>query len=140
MAGWIILGVFLLFLAVVLIRAALFVPKPQKDAPQEDVTFDREKAVKALQQLIRCKTVSYNDPALEDDGEFEKLTALFNFSYEEKYYELDVPKGEYKVILDSDWECFSGNTKKEKKTYRVSDGKLRIKLAPYSAKYLISNY
>jgi 1,4-alpha-glucan branching enzyme len=73
-------------------------------------------------------------------GEFEKLTALFNFSYEEKYYELDVPKGEYKVILDSDWECFSGNTKKEKKTYRVSDGKLKIKLAPYSAKYLISNY
>lgn len=73
-------------------------------------------------------------------GEFEKLTALFNFSYEEKYYELSVPKGEYKVIFDSDWECFSGSSKKEKKVYRASDGKLRIKLPPYSAKYLISNY
>lgn len=73
-------------------------------------------------------------------GEFEKLTALFNFSYEEKYYELSVPKGEYKVIFDSDWECFSGSSKKEKKVYRASDGKLRIKLSPYSAKYLISNY
>ena len=73
-------------------------------------------------------------------GEFEKLTALFNFSYEEKSYELNVPNGTYKLVLDSDWECFSGSTKRDKKVYNVKNGKLKIKLPPYSAKYLISNY
>ena len=30
----------------------------------------------ALAQLVRCKTVSYNDHAMEDEGEFRKLIAL----------------------------------------------------------------
>ncbi len=61
------------FLAVVLIRTALFRPKPQPAVCQEEVEFDRDRAVQALAELIRCKTVSYNDPSMEDDAEFEKL-------------------------------------------------------------------
>ena len=35
--------------------------------------FDRDAAVKSLAELVKCKTVSYYDHALEDDAEFEKL-------------------------------------------------------------------
>ncbi len=61
------------FLAVILIRAAAFKPKAQPEADATPVDFDREGAVESLRELIRCKTVSYMDPTLEDDAEFEKL-------------------------------------------------------------------
>ena len=70
MAGYIIGGVLGLFLAVILVRALLFRPKKQPEVKPEPVIFDGDKAVDALAQLVRCKTISYTDPALEDDGEF----------------------------------------------------------------------
>lgn len=73
MAGYIILGAFLLLLAVIIIRTVRFTPKPQPKLSDEEVPFDKDAAVSALQQLVRCKTVSYNDHSLEDDGEFRKL-------------------------------------------------------------------
>lgn len=76
MAGYIILGAVGLLLAVVLLRAVFFNPKPQKPVSQEPVKFDKAAAVDALSQLVQCKTVSYNDRALEDDGEFRKLISL----------------------------------------------------------------
>ena len=74
--GYVILGVVGLLLAVILLRAAFFNPKPQKAASQEEVHFDREKAIDALQQLVRCKTISNHNPALEDEAEFRKLIDL----------------------------------------------------------------
>ena len=72
-----VLAVFLtaaaVFVAVLLVRAALFRPKAQVDGDDTPVEFDREAAVAALAALIRCRTVSCNDPAMEDDGEFRKL-------------------------------------------------------------------
>ncbi|MBE6960377.1 MAG: M20/M25/M40 family metallo-hydrolase [Ruminococcaceae bacterium] len=76
MPGLILLGVFLLFIAVILIRTLTFRPKAQPPVSNEEISFDRDAAVNALQQLVRCKTISYNDHALEDDAEFEKLIAL----------------------------------------------------------------
>ena len=72
----IILAIAAVFLAVILIRAALFVPKEEPRPSAEAVEFDREAAVAALAALVRCRTVSYADHSLEDDGEFEKLIAL----------------------------------------------------------------
>lgn len=71
-----ILGIFGLFLAVILIRAALFNPKKECETGYKAVSFDASAATDALQALVRCKTVSNVDPALEDDAEFEKLIAL----------------------------------------------------------------
>ena len=73
MTGWIFLGLFLVFLAVILIRACCFHPKPQPDAACEPVDFDRDGAVSALQTLVRFRTVSNVDPGKEDNGEFRKL-------------------------------------------------------------------
>lgn len=78
---YIILGLIALFLAVILLRTAMFRPKSQGSVSQEPVEFDRERAVETLAALIRCKTVSYNDPALEDDDEFEKLISSLPILY-----------------------------------------------------------
>lgn len=76
MVGYVISGVVAVFLAVILIRAALFRPKSQPVANPAPVEFDRQAATDALAALVRCKTISYHDHSLEDDAEFEKLIAL----------------------------------------------------------------
>ena len=76
MVGYIILGVVALLLAVLLIRAAAFRPKVQPPLTEETVSFDKDAAVDALQKLVQCKTISYNDRAAEDEAEFRKLIDL----------------------------------------------------------------
>ena len=73
---YIILVLIAAFFAVILIRAAAFNPKPQPPISEEAVTFDKDAAVSSLAELVKCKTISYNDHALEDDEEFNKLIAL----------------------------------------------------------------
>lgn len=68
-----IMLVLLIFLAVILIRALAFKPKPQPPVDDAPVSFDADRAAEALRTLVRCKTVSYRDPSLEDNAEFEKL-------------------------------------------------------------------
>lgn len=80
-ALYIVLGLIALFLAVVLLRAALFRPKSQYPDSQDPMDFNQERAVETLAELIKCKTVSYNDPALEDDAEFEKLISALPTLY-----------------------------------------------------------
>ena len=63
-------------LLILVIRALLFNPKPENYGLREEIQFDAQKAVDALQQLVQCKTISYNDPAQEDDAEFQKLIDL----------------------------------------------------------------
>ena len=81
MIGWIVLAVLAALIAVILVRTALFRPKEQKEAAYEEISFDREAALGALAALVRCRTVSSEDPAQEDDAEFEKLIALLPALY-----------------------------------------------------------
>ena len=76
MIGWIILGAVVLFLAVLIVRALCFQPKAQRTIDESAVAFEQDAAVSALQKLVQCKTISYNDPALEDEAEFRKLIDL----------------------------------------------------------------
>ena len=80
-ALWIILGAIGLLLLVLIVRALLFNPKKPRQVSQEEVTFDKDQAVEALRQLVRCKTVSSNDPTEEDDAEFQKLISLLPTLY-----------------------------------------------------------
>jgi carboxypeptidase PM20D1 len=85
---WTILGAIALLLAVVLIRTLAFKPKKlatENTAANEPVTFDAEAAISALQQLVRCRTISYHDHTLEDDAEFEKLIDLLPSLYPEVF-------------------------------------------------------
>ena len=72
----VIAALVVVFLAVVTVRTLRFTPKPQPELSREEVRFDRDAAVDALAQLVRCKTVSYNDHSLEDESEFQKLISL----------------------------------------------------------------
>ncbi len=76
-----ILGLIAVFLAVILIRAVAFRPKAQPPISEEAIVFDKDAAVSSLAELVKCKTVSYNDHALEDDAEFEKLISLLPALY-----------------------------------------------------------
>lgn len=69
----IILYFILVLLAVILARTLMFTPKSGEQKEFEEIEFDREAAVNALAELVKCRTVSYYDSSLEDDAEFEKL-------------------------------------------------------------------
>ena len=71
---WLLISIALIVLiAVVLLRTLAFRPKENVRADHTEVKVDRDAVVSNLCELVRCKTVSYQDPSLEDDAEFEKL-------------------------------------------------------------------
>ena len=72
----VILILLALFLAFILTRGLLFAPPKTQTEPTPAPEFDKERSVTAFAQLIRCKTISYHDPALEDEAEFAKFRAL----------------------------------------------------------------
>ena len=76
MIGIAILVIVLVFVAVVVIRTLRFKPTASPTIMEEEITFDKDKAVANLQALVRCKTISNRNPELEDDAEFEKLIAM----------------------------------------------------------------
>ena len=83
---WILLGAIALLLLVVLIRTVAFKPRKTEFAnDSEPLDFDSDAAISSLQQLLRCKTISYFDRSLEDDTEFEKLIDLLPTLYPEVY-------------------------------------------------------
>ncbi len=61
---------------VILARTLMFTPKAQIEPDKEPVSFDKDKAVEALAELVKCRTISYYDKSLEDDAQFEKLINL----------------------------------------------------------------
>ncbi len=81
MIGYLILALAAAFIAVVLVRTLNFKPKAQPKTSQEEVSFDRDAAIEALAQLIRCKTISYSDHTQEDDAEFESMIGLLPTLY-----------------------------------------------------------
>ena len=62
--------------AVLLARAAKFTPKENYQASGRKVSLDEEKIVKDMQEMLRCKTISYTDSSLVDEAEFEKFRNL----------------------------------------------------------------
>ena len=79
MAGYIIGAVLVLlvvFVAILLVRTLLFVPKELPPVQQDTITVDREKIVNDMISMIQCKTVSNRDDALVDWGEYKKFQEL----------------------------------------------------------------
>ncbi len=62
-----------LILIICLIRALRFKPEAKENKEVEAVTFDKEKAVNDLKEMVKCKTISKDDERLEDNAEFEKF-------------------------------------------------------------------
>ena len=79
--GYVILGLIAGFLAVIVFRTVTFTPKAQPPVSGREVEFNKDAAISALAELIKCKTVSYNDKAMEDEAEFRKLISLLPTLY-----------------------------------------------------------
>ena len=75
-----------LLLAIILIRTLRFKPRAGVKPLETEEKVDRDRVVENLRTLVRFKTVSYRDPSLEDDAEFEgmieKLPSLYPNVYE----------------------------------------------------------
>ena len=72
-----IIGILLFALiAVIIIRTLEFKPQKVTSAHSETLVLDEDKIVTDMQDMIRCKTVSYMDEALVDRVEFAKFEAL----------------------------------------------------------------
>ncbi len=82
---WIIVAIAALFLLYIIVRALMFTPKADNSVQYCDIIFDKEKATKNLQELIKCKTISYKDSKLEDDFEFDKFLELLPNLYKNVY-------------------------------------------------------
>ena len=68
-------------LIICLIRALRFKTKRKTALPAEPVATDKEKAVKDLQALIRCRTVSHVGQKGDDQSEFDKLEDTLRSNY-----------------------------------------------------------
>ena len=69
-------GIFLVFIAVVLIRAIAFKPCQEDTKSTDEIYVNSEKATSDLAEMIKCKTISHRDASLDDDAEFEKFEKL----------------------------------------------------------------
>lgn len=74
-------AILVVFIAVLLIRAAMFSPKPGPKVFENEEEFDKDIVITRLAELIKCKTVSYRDPEKEDDKEFKKLLGMLPTLY-----------------------------------------------------------
>lgn len=83
--GYVILGAVAVLLAVIILRALAFQPKPQPQTDNTPVEFNKDDAINALAELVKCKTVSSHNPEQEDDGEFaaliDKLPKLYPYVF-----------------------------------------------------------
>ncbi len=77
----IVLGALLLLIAVIAIRTISFKPKSEKIDEIKIPEVDTDRAIASLQEMIKCKTVSYTDKSLEDEAEFEKFKQLLKTKY-----------------------------------------------------------
>ena len=78
---YILLAVIVLFFAVLLIRAAMFRPRAELTPSKEKIELEENRIVSDLAEMIRCKTVSYNDESMIDKEEFRKFQELLEKLY-----------------------------------------------------------
>lgn len=73
---YVLIGILLIFMAVILVRAAMFKAECQDSRSAADVETDDDRIIKDMQDMIRCRTVSYREEELVDRGEFMKFEML----------------------------------------------------------------
>ena len=96
---WYVIGLIAGFLTVLIVRALLFRPLPQRQLSDEPVSFDKDAAITALQKLVQCKTVSDYDPANEDEKEFQKLIDLLPALYPKVFENCEFQKLPDRALL-----------------------------------------
>lgn len=73
---WCVLAVVVLFVLVIIVRALCFKPLLEPEILEQKITIDKDKVVRDMVDMIRCKTVSNRDESLVDRSEFTKFQEL----------------------------------------------------------------
>ena len=94
-----LLAIFVVLVAIVLIRTFNFKPTLENPIEIEELTFDKDSAVKSLQALIQCKTISHADSTQEDDNEFAKLVNLLPTLYPNVYKHCELKTFDGRALL-----------------------------------------
>ena len=81
MVGWVILVLVLVFLAVLLLRAAAFRPEASESAAAQPCSVDGDAAVAHLAEMVRIATVSSDDPKAFDEAKFGQFRDLLRKLY-----------------------------------------------------------
>lgn len=76
MLGYILLGIVVLFLAIILLRTIKFTPKNEAKEIPDKISLNEEKIINDMVDMIRCKTVSNREESLVDRSEFIKFEKL----------------------------------------------------------------
>ena len=58
---YVVIGLVVVFLAVLLVRTFRFTPKENAEVFSEEIVLDNEKIIERLRILVRFKSVSYKD-------------------------------------------------------------------------------
>lgn len=90
--GCVVLIFFVVFLAVILVRAAMFTPVETEGIRTEKVNLNREKIIEDMAEMIRCKTISYVEENLIDRKEFVKFEQVLQKCFPRVYQECDFTK------------------------------------------------
>ena len=98
-----VIAIVVAFFAVIIIKALAFKPKKGPDVSNEEIFFDGDKAVYNLQQMVKCKTISYKDPSLENAKEFEKFVKLLPKLFPKFHKVCSLKKFEGRALLYK-WE------------------------------------
>ena len=93
------------FVAVIIVRALNFKPKAQPSLLQNEESFDGEGAIEALRRLVRYKTVSYRDTALEDNAEFDAFIDALPEIYPNVFEKCDFTDFGGKYTLQRQGNC-----------------------------------
>ena len=76
--GLSVVALLLILILTVVIRTLCFKPKESVNEASTPVSFNAEKAIGDLAQMVKCKTISNVDKSLEDEEEFKKFKELFD--------------------------------------------------------------
>lgn len=71
-----VLAALAVFVAVILVRTAMFRPRAEQKPQPLEVEIDRQKVIDDFVKLIQCRTVSFADHSREDEKEFDRLRGL----------------------------------------------------------------
>ena len=87
------------FIAFIIVRAIMFTPEKESKRQPEHIAINRERAVNALAEMIKCRTVSSAKKDEEDDGEFEKFERLLPTLFPSVYKTCELEKLGCRALL-----------------------------------------
>lgn len=81
MFAYLLVGILTIFIIIILVRATIYKPYEIPVLEADTIKLDKEKIVSNMVDMIRCKTISHNNPDNTDFNEFWEFQELLRESY-----------------------------------------------------------